>query len=100
MDFASFVEQQLPRLRAYAARMPGAKPADIDDLLQEALLRAYVVRERFESDEHAVNWICQVVRNLLVDRHRRWLRRPAGPDVRANVRSREVWSSGEQCRRN
>jgi RNA polymerase sigma-70 factor, ECF subfamily len=78
-EFAQFVEEQLPRLRSYVARMPGAKDAGIEDLLQEALLRAYEARERFESDAHAVNWICQVVRNLLVDRHRRSVRRPVLP---------------------
>jgi len=78
-EFARFVEEQLPRLRAYVARMPGAQRADVEDLLQDALLRAYEARERFQSDEHAVNWICQVVRNLLVDRHRRWSRRQVLP---------------------
>lgn len=78
-EFARFVEEQLPRLRSYVARMPGARGVDVDDLLQEALLRAYEARDRFESDEHAVNWICHVVRNLLVDSHRRRARRPVVP---------------------
>ena len=78
-DFASFVEEQLPRLRSYVARMPGARHSVVEDVLQEALLRAYQARSHFESDEHAVNWICQVVRNLLVDRRRRWIRRPVLP---------------------
>ena len=75
-EFARFVEDQLPRLRSYVARLPGVPQADVEDLLQEALLRAFQARDRFDSDTHAVNWICQVVRNLLVDAHRRWLRRP------------------------
>ncbi len=78
-DFAEFVAEQQPRLRAYVGRLPGAQYAEMDDLLQEALLRAYEHRDRFDSDAHAVNWICQVVRNLLVDRRRRWLRRPVLP---------------------
>jgi len=78
-EFARFIEEELPRLRSYIARLPGARHADVDDLLQEALLRAYVARDRFESDEHAVNWICQVARNLLVDGYRRSLRQPVSP---------------------
>lgn len=87
MDFDVFVRTHAQRLRAIVARMRTRDSTEVEDLLQEALARAYEKRHTFGSEQHAVNWICHVVRCLLVDEQRSWYRRNvvASPDVAADA---------------
>src|SRR5688500_13090430 len=81
-DFDGFVRANLPYLRATVGRTARRFGQEGDDALQEALLRAYASRETFESEQHAVNWICRVAHDLLCDQRRSWY-------------GRRVTSSGE-----
>lgn len=90
-DFDSFVRQNWDRLHAAVSRSARRYRQEPDDALQEALLRAYAKREPFESEQHAVNWICRVAHDLLCDQRRSWYGRrvtatgdlPDGVDVSA-----------------
>ncbi len=73
-DFDAFVRANGARLRAVVGRVARGR-GDSDDLLQEALARAYEKRHTFVSGRHAVNWIAHVARCLLVDEQRSWYRR-------------------------
>jgi RNA polymerase sigma-70 factor (ECF subfamily) len=70
-------------LVAYAARLTG-DPHAAEDVVQEALVRAWRHRDEL-SDEHGSvrSWLFTVVRNLTVDRARAHARRPveAGDDA-------------------
>jgi RNA polymerase sigma-70 factor (ECF subfamily) len=81
--FDEFVRAQLPLLRAHVARSARRYGLEPDDALQEALLRAYAARATFESEQHAVNWICRVAHDLLCDQRRSWYGRrvTAGADL-------------------
>jgi RNA polymerase sigma-70 factor (ECF subfamily) len=74
LDFDAFLRDNEDRLRR-RVRAIARRSTDAEDLLQEALLRAYVQRDRFESAEHAVNFVCLVVRGLLSNERKSWYRR-------------------------
>lgn len=50
--------------------------SEIEDLAQEAFLRAFQGLDRFRGEARFGTWLFTVVRNLLIDRHRRRRRTP------------------------
>jgi RNA polymerase sigma-70 factor (ECF subfamily) len=52
----------LPRLRAHAIALTGARSAG-DDLLQDTLVRAWRFRDRFEEGSNMSAWIHKIMRN-------------------------------------
>jgi RNA polymerase sigma-70 factor (ECF subfamily) len=49
---------------------------EIEDLAQEAFLRAFGGLDRFRGEARFGTWLFQIVRNLLIDRHRSRRRAP------------------------
>jgi len=57
----------------------GVQAADVDDIVQEAAIRAFRQLERFTSEEHLVRWCCRVAINAHIDTVRRGRRIVAEP---------------------
>ena len=66
--------------RVFAVLRRAVPPDEVEDLAQEAFLRAFREIDRFRGEAQFGTWLFKIVRNLLVDRHRRLRRRgvPAG----------------------
>ncbi len=63
------VLEQLPTLRRYALSLT-RNATDAEDLVQEALLRAYERSATFRADGNLRGWLLSIVHNLFVDRRR------------------------------
>ena len=64
------IEELLPRLRGYAralTRDPGAA----DDLVQDALLRAYERASTYRPEHSLRSWLLSIIHNLFIDQKRR-----------------------------
>lgn len=91
-EFADRVTEAIPALHRYAARLVG--PHDADDLVQEALIRAWRRQDTYDASRGApLPWLLAIVH----DRARRVWRRPRRPtlaldpaDVPTHPRSRDV----------
>jgi RNA polymerase sigma-70 factor (ECF subfamily) len=62
------------RLRPYVARR--AAPEDIDDVLQDVLLRAHAALPALRDDERFTGWLFGIARSALADRGRDRARHP------------------------
>lgn len=75
------------RLRPYVARRAAAE--DIDDVLQEVLLRAHAALPALRDDERFTGWLFGIARSALADRGRDRARHPqvrtAEPDERVDT---------------
>lgn len=79
-DFTSWVEPHLPVLRRYAARL--VPTADADDVVQEALVRAWRRWSTYDDQRGApLPWLLAIV----ADRARRHRRRASRPAALADV---------------
>ena len=69
-DFKHELTHVVPHLRAFARGLCGR--ADMaDDLVQEALLRAWAARERFEAGTSMRAWTFTILRNIYLTEMRR-----------------------------
>lgn len=64
------IEEQLPRLRGYARALTRDAGA-ADDLVQEALLRAYEKAATYRPGNSLGSWLLSIVHNLFIDQKRR-----------------------------
>lgn len=72
-DFTAWVEPHLPAMARYASRL--VPPADGDDVVQEAMLRAWQRWETYDDTRGTpLVWLLGIVRDR-ARRHRRGLRR-------------------------
>ena len=60
---------QLPVLRRYA-RVLTRDDTDAEDLVQDALLRAYERRGTFEAERGVRGWLLSILHNVFIDRRR------------------------------
>lgn len=68
--WADRVVVHVPALLRFA-RAFTSDPADAEDLVQEALLRAYRSRHTFRGEASELTWLRRILRNLAIDRSRR-----------------------------
>ncbi len=71
--------EELVRLhqdRVFAVLRRCVPAEDVEDLAQEAFLRAFAQIGRFRGDALFGTWLFRIMRNLLIDRHRRLRRAP------------------------
>lgn len=83
--FDQLIRTHLPALRGVIRRMVG-HPEDTDDLVQEALLRAWNGRASFRGDARFSTWLCAIGTRAAIDHLRtrkRW--RPAAQVAYANA---------------
>lgn len=76
--FQALVDPHLDALHRTARRMTRDE-ADADDLLQEALLKAFRSMDKFEPGSNFRAWIFRILTNTFINEYRR--RRRAGPEV-------------------
>lgn len=72
-----------PALRAYCARI-GVPAQDRDDVLQEALARAWRSRERFQPERPLEPWLCTIALRVWIDlraRRAREVRSAEAPEL-------------------
>lgn len=67
------------RLRAFVARR--APASDVDDLVQEVLVRIHRRGGELRDDERFGPWVYRIARNAVVDHHRRRATRPVVGDA-------------------
>ncbi len=73
--FEAIVRRHHPRLRRVVAGMIG-RPDRVDDVLQEAYLKAYrKLPRRFANEAHEATWLTRVVHRCCLDELRRARRR-------------------------
>jgi RNA polymerase sigma-70 factor (ECF subfamily) len=93
------LEQHRPELTAYCYRMLGS-PFDAEDAVQDAFVRAWRARDRFEGRSAARSWLYKIATNVCLDmlksRQRRIRPMDLGPAVEPiesnlNARSAKEW---------
>lgn len=75
MSEAALTPVLVDDLRAFVARR--VAPEDVDDVLQDALLKIHRGLATVDDSERLMGWIYRVARNAVTDHHRR--RRPTDP---------------------
>jgi RNA polymerase sigma-70 factor (ECF subfamily) len=69
-SFKDELGAQIPRLRAFAVSLCGSSTL-ADDLVQEALLRAWANSEKFQPGTNLRAWLCTILRNVFYSHHRK-----------------------------
>jgi len=69
-DFRAELMRVVPHLRAFARGLCG-RPDFADDLVQEALLRAWTARDKFQPGTSMKNWTFVILRNVYLSEVRR-----------------------------
>lgn len=73
-SFERIVRPALPRMRAVIRRMIG-DVAEVDDLMQESLTRAWTSIAKFDERAELASWLCKIAINATIDHLRaakRW----------------------------
>jgi RNA polymerase sigma-70 factor (ECF subfamily) len=79
--FTDVVRRHDDRLRGLAYKLLGGDRERMDDVLQDAYIRAYRALDTFRRDAHLGSWLYRIVYNACIDELRRGGRRPAPVDV-------------------
>lgn len=70
-EFRKKLTEILPQLRAFSRSLAVGQPEFADDLVQDALLRAWTARQRFKAGTNFRAWIFVILRNLFLSEMRR-----------------------------
>ncbi len=70
-EFRRKLTEILPQLRAFSRSLAVGQPEFADDLVQDALLRAWTARDRFKAGTNFRAWIFVILRNLFLSEMRR-----------------------------
>lgn len=70
-EFRAKLAEVLPQLRAFARSLTAIQPDLADDLVQDALLRAWTARDKFQSGTNFRAWIFVILRNIFLSEMRR-----------------------------
>lgn len=76
--FGTSLIDATPRLRRQARRLAG-NACDAEDLVQEALLKAWLHRARFQAGTNLNAWLCCILRNHFFSERRKAGREVCGP---------------------
>lgn len=69
--YALLVNRQVDRMYALARRI-GSRPAEAEEIVQEAFLRVWVHAAQWSADKgRFITWLSRIVTNLCIDRIRR-----------------------------
>lgn len=75
LDPSAFFDEAYPRVFRFVAALTGAPAADVDDLVQEALLEAWRGRASFRGEASRLTWILGIARRIALSRRRSTARR-------------------------
>jgi RNA polymerase sigma-70 factor (ECF subfamily) len=78
-EFQEFVLSDLDSAYSYALTIAGTRP-EAEDLLQEALLRAYRAFSSYKRHLSFKVWLFKIIKNVYIDRQRRRRVRQLGDD--------------------
>jgi RNA polymerase sigma-70 factor (ECF subfamily) len=81
--FPELVRRHDERLRALAFKLLAGDRDRMDDVMQEAYVRAYRSLGRFRADAELGTWLYRIVYNACIDELRRGRRRPEPVDLTA-----------------
>lgn len=73
--FEQAVSEHMDLFYALALRLT-RNPADAQDLLQEALMRAWRFRDRYRPGSYFKAWMITIIRNTFINEYRKRARRP------------------------
>ena len=76
VTFEADVEEFIPQLYSAALRMT-RNPADAEDVLQEALLKAYRGYHTFKAGTNLKAWLYRILTNTFINKYRQKTRRPS-----------------------
>ncbi len=62
VPFRDAIIALIPALRAFALRLGGAR-CDVDDLVQETLVRAWRYRDTYHEGTNLKSWLCKILQN-------------------------------------
>lgn len=79
--FPELVRRHDERLRGLAYKLLGGDRSRMDDVMQEAYVRAYRSLDRFRGDADLGTWLYRIVSNACMDELRRDRRRPEPVDT-------------------
>lgn len=79
-DFEGEALVHLDGLYGLALRLTGGDEPRAEDLVQEAMLKAYRSWDRFESGTNCRAWLMTILRNTFINQFRRQRARPADVD--------------------
>lgn len=91
--FGAWYDEAAPRVYAFAYARSGGDHALAEELTQLAMVRAIRARESYDGRAAVVTWVCSIVRNLLIDHHRK-LERDERSRLRLSVHEIEVAEPG------
>ena len=69
-QFTAMIREHLPMFRGLAHRILG-EPADVDDAVQTALLKAWQRRQTFREEARLTSWVARIVINESYNLRRR-----------------------------
>jgi len=92
--FPELVRRHDERLRALAYKLLAGDRDRMDDVMQDAYVRAYRSLDRFRADAELGTWLYRIVYNACIDELRRSRRRPEPVD--ASVWDRPTGGSGPE----
>jgi RNA polymerase sigma-70 factor, ECF subfamily len=75
LDPSAFFDEAYPQVFRFVAALTGAPAADVDDLVQEALLEAWRGRASFRGDATLLTWVLGIARRRALSRRRSTARR-------------------------
>ena len=91
--FGAWYDDAAPRIYAFAFARCGGDHALAEELTQLAMVRAIRSRTSYDGRAAVITWICSIVRNLLIDHHRK-LEREERSRLRLTVLEIEVAEPG------
>ena len=72
IEFLREVQKRRPRLLWVAARMLGGEQQEAEDIVQEALMRAFKNLGRFRAESQMSTWLQAIVKNAVREHLRNW----------------------------
>ncbi len=92
--FGALIARYDRRLRGLAYSLLGADAHSMDDVLQDAYLKAYVALPRYRGNADPGTWLYRIVYNACVDELRRRRRRPRPVDMASEQDDRRSAATG------
>ncbi len=94
--FCKLIDMHRAKLRSFAVNITGGDQATADDILQEALIKAYRALPRYDNKGSFTTWLWRIIKNEFIN----YLRVPSNKVESASVDSNDkenLFRSEEDC---